>query len=66
MISTVNSYYGDYRNPEYVKEFKKYIKNVRKSWENDPDSQAKSREVLKETGIADENGHIKERIISWE
>ena len=66
MISTETSYHADYRNPEYLKEFKNFVKNIRKSWKHDPDALAKARKVLQDTGIADENGHVKEKIIIWD
>ena len=65
MYSVTNRYSYDYRDPEYVKDLKVFIENVRKSLENDPNAKQKAKEVLIETGVADKNGHIKEKIVSW-
>lgn len=53
----------DYRTPEYDKEMRAYIQHLRKTVNQKSIEEA--REGLKRTGVADKNGHVKKKIVSW-
>lgn len=66
MISAANKAFINYRSPEYNEELKSFIERTSESFKEDPDAKRKAIEGLILSGIADQDGHIKERIVSWE
>lgn len=54
----------DYRTPEYDREMRAYLNELKKS--TGPEVIREAREGLIRTGVADKNGHVKKKIVSWE
>ncbi len=64
-VATKESYV-DYRSSEYDTKMREYIKELEKNLKTDPDAERKARSFLPRTGVANKNGHIKKKIVSWE
>lgn len=56
----------DYRSPEYIREMKNYLDDLKKADRNDPEVQKKNTEFMIHAGLAHKNGKMKKKIVSWE
>ena len=66
MSTAVQRKTHDYRSPEYIKEMQKYLDDLMNADRNDPEVQRKNTEFMVRAGLANRNGKIKKKIVSWE
>ncbi len=65
MDSAIKNKAFDYRTPEYIRSMKQYVNDLKRSAQ-DPVAIENARNSLIQAGIADKDGHVKEKIVSWE
>lgn len=51
----------------FARDMGSYIKQLRQRWEESPETAYReASESLRRSGVADENGKVKDKIVSWE